>query len=253
MRIFDTSVRHSNSLVFAAVVLISVGATLIAFELGGIALAALFNALCLGVAVRYLIDEPARVKSEVRVRTLALQDMAYRDGLTGLPNRRFFHWYLERFLPRQPNRKNGEVLNAHVVLFDLNGFKAINDTYGHDAGDELLKLISDTMTQQLPSDVLLARLGGDEFVVLVRDQQQGRKLQRVLQTIRKSAKTTLVYDRQRIQVSASIGVSSSYRRRLDVNEMLREADRHMYHDKASQRDSKQSSPMAKLLKMKLEV
>lgn len=236
----------------AAIVLIASGCMFVAFELGGVTLATVFHALCLGLCVRYFIDEPRRIQSKVRKRTSALQDLAYRDGLTGLPNRRFFHWYLEQYLPRRITPEKQNALDTHVVLFDLNGFKAVNDNHGHDAGDELLKFIAETMASQLPPDVLLARLGGDEFVALVRDQQNGRKLQRVLNTIRKSAKSTLDYEEKRIQVSASIGVSSSHRKRPNLSEMLREADRLMYMDKTAQKKSADPSPVNAFLNLKLE-
>lgn len=253
MHMFGTPINRTNSLLVAAIVLIAAGCMFVAFELGGVTLATLFHACCLGLCVRYFIDEPKRIQRKVRKRTSALQDLAYRDGLTGLPNRRFFHWYLEQYLPRQFSPEKPSRLDTHVVLFDLNGFKAVNDTHGHDAGDELLKFIAETMGSQLPPDVLLARLGGDEFVALVRDQQNGRKLQRVLNAIRKSAKSALNYEDKQIQVSASIGVASTHRSRPNLSEMLREADTKMYADKASQKKSEAPSPANAFLNLKLEV
>ena len=104
MRLLLARSEHKNSLIVAAIVLISMGSLLLAFELGGATLAVVFHALCVGVAIRYFINEPYRIRSLVRERTLVLQDLAYRDGLTGLPNRRFFHWYLEQYMPRQASR-----------------------------------------------------------------------------------------------------------------------------------------------------
>lgn len=252
MHTFGIPINRANSLMIAAIVLIASGCMFVAFELGGVTAATIFHALCLSVCVGYFIDEPRRVQRKVRKRTSALQDLAYRDGLTGLPNRRFFHWYLEQYLPRQSAPNTRPSIDTHVVLFDLNGFKGVNDNHGHDAGDELLKFIAETLSAQLPPDVLLSRLGGDEFVVLVRDQRNGRKLQRVLNTIRKSAKSPLKYEDKSIQVSASIGVSSTHRKRPNLSQMLREADRLMYVDKAAQKKSAHPSPVNAFLNLKLE-
>jgi len=103
---------------------------------GGIVLAAIFHAITSIAAIAYISSEPARLQSKVRARTHVLQDLAYRDGLTGLPNRRFFNWYLEHYLPRQAEHGPMNEWKTSLVLFDLNGFKAINDTHGHDAGDD---------------------------------------------------------------------------------------------------------------------
>lgn len=201
--------------------------------LGGSVLAVVANCLLVASLVHHIQGEPQRIRHTVRSRTSALQDIAYRDSLTGLPNRRFFIWYLEQNLAmRMQNRRRGSRVNR-VVLFDLNGFKAVNDTYGHEAGDELLKFIAVTLTAYLPSDALLARLGGDEFVVLVRDSHGGRKTREVEATIRKAAATVFVFDGQEISVSASVGVSSPATARSTAEQLLRESDQRMYADKVA--------------------
>jgi len=253
IRLSSTLSEHKNSLIVAAVVLISIGSLLLANELGGAILAVVFHALCIGVAACYFIDEPRRVRVLVRERTMVLQDLAYRDGLTGLPNRRFFQWYVEQYLPRQGLQRSPDRKVTSVVLFDLNGFKSINDIYGHDAGDELLKHLSDSLSANLPTDVLIARLGGDEFVALVRDCESGRKLATVLKIIRKSSKSPLIYEGERIQVSASVGVASTFRQRPLLGEMLREADKNMYDDKAAQRQQRQATPLRALLNAEMEM
>ncbi|NND91869.1 MAG: GGDEF domain-containing protein [Granulosicoccus sp.] len=204
--------------------------------LGGFPMVVALNALTVGLVIRHISGEPGRIRLQVRQRTSALQDLAYRDSLTGLPNRRFFTWYLEQNLAmRMANRRRGSHVNR-VVLFDLNGFKAINDTYGHEAGDELLKFISVTLTAYLPSDALLARLGGDEFVVMVRDSRGGRKTREVEATIRQAASSAFVFAGYRISVSASIGTSSPATAKSTAVQLLREADQRMYADKVASRE-----------------
>jgi len=252
MRFPNTSSEHKNLFVVAAIVLIAMGSLLLAFEVGGVNLAVVLHALCIGISVRYFINEPHRVHSLIRERTLVLQDLAYRDGLTGLPNRRFFQWYIEKFMPRQTmGQISGRTITS-IVLFDLNGFKAINDTYGHEAGDKLLKHISEKLGVNLPADVLVARLGGDEFVAMVQDGQDGRKLTSVVKAIRKTSKSHMVYQNKRIQVSASVGVSSTYRRRPVLATLMREADKNMYDDKAAQR-VQNNTPLRALLSAEIEM
>lgn len=219
----------------AFIVLFSVAGFLWALNIGGFIAAAIIYALTVGLAVRYVLDEPVRVKQQVRKRTQALQDLAYRDELTGLPNRRFFTWYVGQYLPRQLLKGHGNALQTQVVLFDLNGFKAVNDTHGHVAGDALLRFISESLLTYLPSDTVLARLGGDEFVVLVRDRRRGRKVQTVVNLIRRAASSTLEFDHKRIRVSASVGVSSPVSGKPVLRNLLREADELMYADKALQK------------------
>jgi len=197
MHKFSAPANHSERLAIVALVMISVGSLLVVNEIGGIVLAAIFHAM----------------QSKVRARTHVLQDLAYRDGLTGLPNRRFFNWYLEQYLPRQAEQGSMSEWKTSLVLFDLNGFKAVNDTHGHDAGDELLKYLSESLSASLPSDVLLARLGGE----------------------------------------ASIGVSTTRSDHPDVGSMLREADARMYDDKAASKQVSSKSILQAPMTVELEV
>lgn len=209
--------------------------SLVLYKLFGAAVSLLFNTVVLGGFFHHFLSEPERVQATVRKKTLALQNLAYRDSLTGLPNRRFVTWVLEQNLAARA--EDGlRVANVNrVLLFDLNGFKAVNDTYGHEAGDALLNFIARTLIAHLPSDTILARLGGDEFVVLVRDTRGGRKTRAVEATIRQAAASTLLFNGQSIRVSASVGVSSPATARTTPDDLLREADQRMYTDKCASR------------------
>lgn len=233
MSVFCNRGDRRHCLITAIVVLFSVAGFLWVLEAGGYIAGAIVFALTIGLSVRSKLDEPQRLKAKVRQRTLALQDLAYRDSLTGLPNRRFFNWYLENYLPRLLRQQHDAAQQSQVVLFDLNGFKAVNDEYGHEAGDALLKFIADTLITYLPHDTVLARLGGDEFVVLVRDRRGGRKINALCRTIRQASSSTLVFGHHRIQVSASVGVSSPVTGTPVPGHLLREADHDMYQDKAA--------------------
>ncbi len=225
-----------NWLVLLAM-LVSISVNLLLHLLGGFAVSLVLNALVIGGCVMYFLSESERVRRTVRQRILALQDLAYRDSLTGLPNRRFVTWVLEQNLAA---RAEGGLRVANVnrvLLFDLNGFKAVNDTYGHDAGDALLVFIARTLIAHLPADTILARLGGDEFVVLVRDTRGGRKTREVEATIRQAASSKLLHNGYSLQVSASVGVSSPSTSRTTPDDLLREADQRMYADKCASRNA----------------
>jgi diguanylate cyclase (GGDEF)-like protein len=102
------------------------------------------------------------VITERKRRERELQRLSLRDPLTGLPNRRSVVEHLERLAER------GEVPeSAAVVMLDLDGFKAVNDTWGHAAGDRLLRAVALRLVTTLRRDDLLARMGGDEFLVLL--------------------------------------------------------------------------------------
>ena len=94
MSVFCKRCDRRHCLITAIVVLFAVAGFLWILEVGGYIAAAIVFSLTIGMAFQYVLDEPQRLKQKVRQRTLALQDLAYRDGLTGLPNRRFFSWYL---------------------------------------------------------------------------------------------------------------------------------------------------------------
>jgi diguanylate cyclase (GGDEF)-like protein len=242
MKLPSALVNLPQGMRMAIVVIGALVSMYLALQVGGPVLALVLHVAMVGLLVHHVLGEPQRVRSRVRKRTSALQDLAYRDSLTGLPNRRFFTWYLEQNLAmRMANRRRGSHVNR-VVLFDLNGFKAVNDTYGHEAGDELLKFIAVTLTAYLPSDALLARLGGDEFVVMVRDNRGGRKTREVEATIRQAACSSFLFDGQAIRVSASVGVSSPATGHSTAEQLLREADQRMYADKMAGRGRHVSPP-----------
>jgi diguanylate cyclase (GGDEF)-like protein/PAS domain S-box-containing protein len=163
--------------------------------------------------------------SERRAAQGDLEFLAYHDALTGLPNRRMLLDQLERLLTL--SARHGTPVSA--VVFDLDGFKAVNDTYGHAAGDELLQLLSERLQRELRSSDQLARLGGDEFAVLVDHHDDvtalaDRLLRLIAQPVELRAAT--------VAVGASIGISSCVGR-LDPARLLHEADTAMYEVKAS--------------------
>jgi diguanylate cyclase (GGDEF)-like protein/PAS domain S-box-containing protein len=157
-----------------------------------------------------------------------LTRQALRDNLTGLPNRVLFMDRLNRAMTRQ--QRNGEYRFA-VLMIDLDSFKRVNDTLGHQAGDHLLQEVAARLTHCLRTMDTVARMGGDEFAVLLEDFQNNHEAigitRRLLDTIRQPLK---IQDRD-VLVSASVGVVLQTARYTSPNDLLRDADISMYRSK----------------------
>lgn len=180
-----------------------------------------------GVAYRVVgsqTDIDARKKAEEQL----LHD-AVHDALTGLPNRTLFLDRLSQVLERA--NRSAEYTFA-VLFLDLDQFKVINDSLGHNAGDELLVAIGQLFRRSLRSTDTVARLGGDEFVILLDDLHDPNEAVRVAMRIQDALKAPFQVQGQFAYTSASIGIVSSvhgYERTMDI---LRDADIAMYQAKA---------------------
>ncbi|WP_068783944.1 diguanylate cyclase [Paenibacillus phocaensis] len=145
--------------------------------------------------------------------------LAYHDELTGLANRtKFAAKYAE-------TRGNGEPVA--LMFLDLDNFKEVNDTFGHEAGDELLKHIAGRLVSLVRAQDMVCRLGGDEFVILLVDLNDDGVL-KVMERIRSSLAEGYVYRGTHIGISASIGISMSPDGNASLEDMLRLADATMY-------------------------
>ena len=116
-------------------------------------------------------------------------------------------------------------------MMDLDGFKQVNDTHGHEAGDQLLAEIARRLQQVVRADDTVARLGGDEFVMVFRDCTSAAVFERILAAVGKP----VVLEQAVIQVSASLGVAYFKADTRDGDQLLREADQAMYQSKIAGR------------------
>jgi diguanylate cyclase (GGDEF)-like protein/PAS domain S-box-containing protein len=161
-----------------------------------------------------------------------LEYRAYHDELTGLPNRALLNDRLTHALKRSERDQS-----AIAVLFlDLDRFKIVNDSLGHDAGDRLLIQVAQRMTEGLRASDTVARLGGDEFVVVVEDVKDDLEVHAAVQRVAAILEQPFEVDSETLFVSASIGVSVA-RDEADATELLREADDAMYRAKQRGRRS----------------
>ncbi len=154
---------------------------------------------------------------------------AFHDGLTGLANRSLFMDHLRLTIERGKSRHS----NMYAVLFlDFDRFKVINDSLGHDAGDNLLQLIARRLEGSTRTGDLVARLGGDEFVVLLSELVEEADAQRIAERIQESLKTPFDLTGSEVFTSASIGIALSSAKHKKAEDMLRDADIAMYRAKS---------------------
>jgi diguanylate cyclase (GGDEF)-like protein/PAS domain S-box-containing protein len=162
-----------------------------------------------------------------KIREMALEQMAYYDPLTGLANRRYFRDYLDRSISYA--KRNS--IQLAVLCLDVDLFKQINDTFGHDIGDEFLRDFASQLRHVLRETDLPARIGGDEFIVVLPDVEsaEGACLvaQRILAALRKEWRV----GKHKFPSSVSIGVAVYPDHGEDSTALLRSADQAMYEVK----------------------
>jgi diguanylate cyclase (GGDEF)-like protein/PAS domain S-box-containing protein len=158
-----------------------------------------------------------------------LEHRAFHDHLTGLPNRDLFIDRLKQALARTRRRK---IRRAAVLFLDLDNFKVVNDSLGHDVGDQLLVAAASRLRECLRPEDTLARFGGDEFVILVEDITSDDEAVRVAERIMDEFRRTLPVDGRELYVGTSIGIALGDARTKGPEELLRDADTAMYEAKA---------------------
>ncbi len=156
-----------------------------------------------------------------------LRAFAEYDELTGIFNRRRFQEEVERHL--REAKRFGDPLT--LLLIDIDGFKRINDTYGHHTGDKALQVVADALRGAVRETDLIGRLGGDEFVTLL-TRADPRGVDRVVEAFRRSLRLEDEASGASFGLAASIGVATSDGATDSCESLLRRADRAMYEEKA---------------------
>lgn len=160
----------------------------------------------------------------LRATNQQLEKLAHFDPLTHMPNRVLLGDRLRQAMTQRQRR--GTLLC--VVYLDLDGFKAINDQWGHDVGDQFLTLLAQRLKGTLRDEDTLARLGGDEFVAVLGGLQNPQDCEPVLERMLQAARTPVQIGDETLQVSASIGVTFSPLDPGDADLLMRHADQAMY-------------------------
>ncbi|KZE33315.1 hypothetical protein AVW16_09135 [Crenobacter luteus] len=194
-----------------------------AFEWGLMALlsAGLLAATGLGLSGALRRHERRRAREDHLFR------LANYDTLTGLPNRLLFYDRLQHAISGQP--RSGRRLA--VLFLDLNRFKPVNDTYGHAAGDAVLKVLAQRLTGALRAEDTVARLGGDEFVVLLERVGGNDDVDTLVVRLKNVVGQPIEVDGRSVVLGVSVGVAYYPEDGLLIDELLAAADRKMYGSK----------------------
>lgn len=188
------------------------------------------------VTLRYndAFSQLVRSQATLRKRQLETEKLseenrriAFSDPLSGLPNRRELLARLDRLEGRADLASN----TLAVLFIDLDGFKAVNDEHGHQAGDALIRSVCLRLSQHCPSHATLARVGGDEFAVVIEAANAEATAAHLAQRLLEEIALPVLVDRHVLQVGGSIGIAANVDAEAGPRELLRRADTAMYHVK----------------------
>ena len=185
---------------------------------------------------RELANTVKQLQEEVQERekiAAELDFLANHDALTGLPSLRLCKDRLEHSLAEA--RRNRQM--SAVMFLDLDGFKQINDSHGHEFGDMVLKATAERIKGEVRETDTVARIGGDEFVIILSSLPQVKIAERIASSIINQVSQTLEIDGISVKVGASIGISLYPEDGITPEEMIREADRAMYRIKEQGKNS----------------
>ena len=187
--------------------------------------------------LRQAAAELTRSNIELKLSEDRLRYLAYHDALTGLGNRKRFYECLSQTLDWA--RSNNQLVA--LMFLDLDGFKQVNDTLGHDTGDQLLKVVAQRLSGSLRSSDVVSRLGGDEFTVILPGIPQTEYAATVAEKILENLSQVFVLEGQNVFVTVSIGISIFPHDGQGEELLIKNADMAMYRAKQLGRNQHQFS------------
>jgi len=187
-----------------------------------------------------LSQELNRLAHTIQQREQTLQEsqqqleiLSHTDTLTGLANRRLFYASLNQAITL--NRQNNR--NLAVIFIDLDNFKEVNDTLGHDTGDKLLQNVANRLTRVTLPNNLLARIGGDEFTLFIDDYPDTQAITHVANTLLQAFSTPFTLGEHTLFITASLGISLFPNDSKSLTTLVKYADLALYHAKNSGRNT----------------
>lgn len=187
----------------------------------------------------FVRDITERYEAEKKMRQLAMM-----DALTGLQNRYYFEESLREAIAYQKRHSD---YNFCLLLIDLDGFKNVNDTYGHLAGDELLKIVAKVLKNSVREGDSVSRFGGDEFAILMRNPGSALHAEEVAKKLIHSLSQPHNTCGHIVNIGATVGVSCFGRPPADPDSVIREADRMLYAGKAAGKNTYRVYQLATIL------
>jgi len=179
------------------------------------------------------ISDRLRIEKELRESRSRLYRLAHHDSLTSLPNRLLFEDRLDQAI-----LKAGRTGTKVAILFlDLDRFKVVNDTLGHDVGDELLKEVAARLQKQCRQSDTVARIGGDEFVFILDNIQHRKNAEVVAGKVMDTMARPVRINSHELQVSASIGIALYPDDSAEIDGVIKCADTALYQAKGEGRNN----------------
>ncbi len=176
---------------------------------------------------RDLVEAFDEMRNQVRQRQAHLDFLAHHDPLTDLPNRVLFRDRLQNAI----NRVKRQNTRASLMFLDLDRFKQINDSLGHNTGDKLLQMVADRLTRHIRHVDTVARLGGDEFAIIIEDVSEPSQVAIVAEKILSAIDEHFEIESRQLHVTTSIGIATCPDDGTEVNNLIKNADTAMYHSK----------------------
>jgi len=191
------------------------------------------------VSRRRIEESQRRYQARLFIRNLELRDMAMRDDLTQLFNRRYFYDRLQRELDQARDFQRP----LAVVVLDVDGLKAVNDTYGHKVGDLLLATVGRLLVQYTRTCDVPARIGGDEFGIVMPETDKSGAFS-VAKRLQRALESASVFEEngKRLKLNLSLGLSGYPWGGDDVDAIVQWADTYMYAAKSVRRGETDASP-----------
>jgi diguanylate cyclase (GGDEF)-like protein len=168
-----------------------------------------------------------KIEAQLLEKQQRLDRLAHHDQLTGLPNRLFLAAHLPIAMEEAKKRK----LPLAVLFIDLDRFKHVNDTHGHETGDKLLQAVAQRIKEAVRDEDIVVRMGGDEFVVILSTIKSPNQVNETATRINTALNAPIVIDGKPLVTTASVGVSLYPRDGKDVGSLLRHSDTAMYQAK----------------------
>jgi diguanylate cyclase (GGDEF)-like protein len=194
-----------------------------------IALVAAISVLAWVIVLRRRVEQQTFLLRESEER---FRHMALHDALTGLATRLLLDDRLTAAVEAAKRHKTG----LAVLMVDIDRFKQTNDNYGHQAGDEVLRMTAHRLLRAVRKSDTVARMGGDEFIVLLSDQRNPRMAEEIAANIVAVLAGAVLFAGGEVPVSASVGVCTAFGADLDVDFLLKNADAALYQAKANGRN-----------------
>ena len=175
----------------------------------------------------FVTSQPLKLRKLVDEKTEALQDLAYKDPLTGLHNRR----HLTDTLPKMLLNNHAKQYTSAFIYFDLDDFKRINDTIGHDVGDQVLENVAHRLSKIISSTDMVVRLGGDEFGIFLNNVLNPHEVEDTAKQVLEAIRAPLKIDIRDFYLTTSLGIAMIPEHGKDLVTIMQNADMALYESK----------------------